>query len=252
MVDEVVQLVVGHPHRSAEVLGLRRRHRGRADAVGEHACSEQGEVAELAQQHDVVDRLDRAEPVDELVEIEAIDRYRSSIRFGEARQQSSGEQQPRRSIGELEQRFDVEHREPTARPGPLVDPVARRQLVGGVVSEHREEQQRRYGDDLGRQRRATLNRPPLAGVGHRWRTMADVRARRVANRRRCRAHAPALRHPHRGDSSADVSMVSPPDHRAQFIGTIFAVLSAASTDHLAIVPRSVALEILNRQLDLSL
>ncbi len=168
MIDEVVQLVVGHPHRSTEMFGLRRRHRGRADAVGEHPRSEQRQVAELAQQDDVVDRLDRAQPVDELVEIEAVDRYRSSLGCGEAGEQLSSEQQPRRRIGELEQWFDIEHREPAARPCPLVDPVGRQQFVRGVVGEHSEEQQRRHGDDLGAravQHRSDHLRPAQDVVG---------------------------------------------------------------------------------------
>ena len=76
VIDEMVQLVVGHPHRSTQVFGLCCRHRGRPDAVRKHTCTEQRQVAELTQQHDVVDGLDCAQPVDELVEVEAIDRYR--------------------------------------------------------------------------------------------------------------------------------------------------------------------------------
>ena len=122
------------------MLGLGRRQRLGADAVGKHSGSEQSKVAELTQQDDVVQWLDRTEPVDELVEVESVGWDRGGLWHGEAGQQLGRELQPSRIIGELDERFDVENREPATGTGPLVDPIARQQLFGGAVNQDREEQ----------------------------------------------------------------------------------------------------------------
>ena len=68
------------------------------------------QVAELAQEDDVVGRLDGTEPVDELVEVESVCRDGRCLGHGKAGQQLGGELQPRRRVGELDERLDVEHR----------------------------------------------------------------------------------------------------------------------------------------------
>ena len=62
VIDECwLQLVVGRPHRSAEVLGLRRRHRRRTDAVGHHRPLGTGRSTDRPH-HDVVGRCSASAP----------------------------------------------------------------------------------------------------------------------------------------------------------------------------------------------
>src|SRR6185295_6200138 len=83
------------------------------------------------------------EPVDELVEVEAVGRHGGRLWHRKACQELGCELQPRWSIREFDERFDVEHREATSRTGPLFDPVARQQLLCGAMNQDCEEEQRR-------------------------------------------------------------------------------------------------------------